>query len=264
MANEPFKRTVERLKSLDLSKYEARCFTALVAISNGTAREISEYGEVPRTRVYDAMESLESRGLVEIHYTSPRRYRPIDYETAVDRLFDQYKSRFDDLESGLEELSSGTVDSSTKNTSSVWNMCGTDTIDQRIDDISSDAHSLIHVLIYDDDVITDAFIQSLIEADNRGLEVAIGTPIDSVRSRLNERLDSDNIFRFPSFEGASTNQSGQDISIGRILLWDNVTLMITSVTKTASNLDERAICSRGQQNPIVLLGSQFVKSKQMD
>ena len=48
------------LQQLGLKEYEARCFVGLSQLSSGTAKQLSESTEVPRTRVYDAIRVLEA------------------------------------------------------------------------------------------------------------------------------------------------------------------------------------------------------------
>ena len=55
---------VEQLKALGLSTYAARTFVALVSLGEGTAPDVSEVADVPRTRVYDAADELRDRGPV--------------------------------------------------------------------------------------------------------------------------------------------------------------------------------------------------------
>ena len=50
------------LQELGLREYEARCFVGLSRLPTGTAREISEVTEVPRTRVYEATRVLAAEG----------------------------------------------------------------------------------------------------------------------------------------------------------------------------------------------------------
>jgi len=77
--NETTREAISLLQDLGLQEYEARCFMALNQLPNGTAKEIHEISEVPRTRVYDAIRVLESQGLVEVQHTEsagvPRRQR---------------------------------------------------------------------------------------------------------------------------------------------------------------------------------------------
>lgn len=53
---------VTSLEELGLTEYEARCFVALTRLSKGTAKEVSQVADVPRSRVYDTIERLERTG----------------------------------------------------------------------------------------------------------------------------------------------------------------------------------------------------------
>lgn len=85
-------RAVEQLKSLGLSTYAARMFVALVGLRDGTAQDVSDVAEVPRTRVYDTAEELETLGLIEIQETAPKRFWAASIETA-ERQFRREHSR---------------------------------------------------------------------------------------------------------------------------------------------------------------------------
>jgi sugar-specific transcriptional regulator TrmB len=64
-------RAVELLQQLGLKEYEARCFVGLTRVPSGTAKQLGEITDVPRTRVYDAVRVLEAQGLVEVQHSSP-------------------------------------------------------------------------------------------------------------------------------------------------------------------------------------------------
>ncbi|WP_321163696.1 helix-turn-helix domain-containing protein [Halorubrum lipolyticum] len=46
------------LKELGFSEYEAYTFVYLLQLGTGTAKDVAEIGDVPRTRVYDAVDAL--------------------------------------------------------------------------------------------------------------------------------------------------------------------------------------------------------------
>jgi len=83
---------VEVLQQLGLKEYEARCFVGLSRLNTGTAKQLSELTEVPRTRVYDAIRVLEAKGLVEIQHSSPRQFRAVPLDEATE-TWDQYEGR---------------------------------------------------------------------------------------------------------------------------------------------------------------------------
>ena len=95
---------IDLLQGLGLKEYEAKCFAALTRLPSGTAKEISDTAEVPRTRVYDAVRVLESSGLVEIQNGNPQYFRAIGVNEAVVILADRYSSRIDELDQALHGL----------------------------------------------------------------------------------------------------------------------------------------------------------------
>ena len=48
----------------NLNLYEVRIWTALLSRGVSTAGELSDIGNVPRSRAYDVLESLEKKGFV--------------------------------------------------------------------------------------------------------------------------------------------------------------------------------------------------------
>ena len=81
-------RAITLLQDLGLKEYEARAFVALSRCDSGTAKEISEISEVPRTRVYDAIRVLEQQGLVEVQQSTPKQFRAVTPDEAV-RIIEQ-------------------------------------------------------------------------------------------------------------------------------------------------------------------------------
>ncbi|WP_433633300.1 TrmB family transcriptional regulator [Halomicrococcus sp. NG-SE-24] len=79
---------IDQLEQLGLSTYAARTLVALVALGSGTAKDVSEVADVPRTRVYDAVEELQEEGLVDIQQSTPKQFWPVSTET-LSRSFER-------------------------------------------------------------------------------------------------------------------------------------------------------------------------------
>lgn len=75
------------LGELGLSSYEEQVYRTLLVTGATTAADLSVASDVPRGRIYDVLNGLESRGLVGTQATEPTRYRAVDPELAVERLF---------------------------------------------------------------------------------------------------------------------------------------------------------------------------------
>jgi sugar-specific transcriptional regulator TrmB len=95
---------VETLTELGLGLYAARTFVALVALSGGTAVEVSQAAEVPRTRVYDAAEELAEWDLIEVDESTPQRFIPVPSDVAAERFLREYRERVRGLRTSLASL----------------------------------------------------------------------------------------------------------------------------------------------------------------
>jgi len=136
--DETLEDAIEVLQQLGLKEYEAKCFVGLSRLSTGTAKQLSEITDVPRTRVYDAVRLLEAQGLVEVQHSSPQRFRVVPLEEATETLRDQYEARVDRLANALEQAEP--VESTDQDPiQEVWSMSGTDAIANRSNQLIKDA-----------------------------------------------------------------------------------------------------------------------------
>lgn len=121
---------VDALNSLGLTTYEARVFVALQKLGAGTASEVAEIAEVPRSQVYGAAEDLEERGLVDVEQSNPTRYRPVGVEEARDRLYRQLRSESDSAFEYLEGVRSE-YDTEDEESEAIWTVRGSTNVASR-------------------------------------------------------------------------------------------------------------------------------------
>ncbi|MDD4878029.1 MAG: helix-turn-helix domain-containing protein [Candidatus Nanoarchaeia archaeon] len=69
--------------AFDLNEYEIKTWTALLSRGESTAGELAEISTVPRSRVYDILESLTSKGYVLKKNATPIRYKTVSPEEAL-------------------------------------------------------------------------------------------------------------------------------------------------------------------------------------
>ncbi|MBT3416774.1 TrmB family transcriptional regulator [Candidatus Woesearchaeota archaeon] len=84
-----------------LNLYEVRIWTALLSRGKSTAGELSEIGEVPRSRAYDVLESLEKKGFVTLKVGKPIEYLAVEPKEVVERLKKSVKV---DADKNLQKL----------------------------------------------------------------------------------------------------------------------------------------------------------------
>ncbi|MDD5331514.1 MAG: helix-turn-helix domain-containing protein [Candidatus Nanoarchaeia archaeon] len=91
-------------RSFNLNLYEARIWTALLSRGISTAGELSEIGNVPRSRAYDVLESLEKKGFVVMKLGKPIKYLAVDPGEVVDRVKKNVKIKADEDTKKLDNL----------------------------------------------------------------------------------------------------------------------------------------------------------------
>ncbi len=64
------------LKELGLTDYETRSYLALLERGVLTASQVSEEAEVPYSKIYETLTSLEKKGWIETEHGRPARYYP--------------------------------------------------------------------------------------------------------------------------------------------------------------------------------------------
>ena len=69
--------TLKALKIMGLTDYETRAYLALTSIISGTATELSLVSEVPRSKIYQVLKSLERKGFIEITKGKPLKFNVI-------------------------------------------------------------------------------------------------------------------------------------------------------------------------------------------
>ena len=77
---------LSKLRNLfGLNLYEVRIWTALLSRGVSTAGELSDIGNVPRSRAYDVLESLEKKGFVMMKLGKPIKYLAVEPKEVVER-----------------------------------------------------------------------------------------------------------------------------------------------------------------------------------
>ena len=85
----------------NLNLYEVRIWTALLSRGVSTAGELSDIGNVPRSRTYDILESLEKRGFVIMKLGKPIKFIALKPEEVIERA---KKNVHEDSKEAIEKL----------------------------------------------------------------------------------------------------------------------------------------------------------------
>lgn len=252
-------RAITLLEELGLKQYEAKAFVALTRLPEGTAKRVSEISEVPRTRVYDAVRTLESKGLVEIQHSSPQRFRAVTVDEAANTLRSEYEERTDSLRDALASLDRETRDTETDDTHEVWGLSGTTAITNRSRELLDEADREVVLVFGDRSLVTEPLLGRLAAAHQRGVAIVVGTTDEGVRSRLQDTLPDAEVF-VSELAWLQGLDSGDGTSVTRLLLVDRDRVLVGTVQEGAGNDEEReqAVFGRGFDNGLVAVARRLL------
>jgi len=102
IVKEEFLSTLRRYFSLNL--YEVKIWASLLSRGISTAGELSDIANVPRSRSYDVLESLEKKGFVIMKLGKPIKYIAVPPAEVVERVKKNMRKEAEDKVKRLENL----------------------------------------------------------------------------------------------------------------------------------------------------------------
>jgi len=188
-------------KIFDLNLYEVKVWTALLSRGTSTAGELSNISDVPRSRTYDILESLEKKGFIIMKLGKPIRFVALKPEEVVERvkknLMRHAKERSERLEKlkgddVLEELTS----LFTKGIKFVepsdlsGSLRGRQNLYNHLDMMIGAAEKTVTILTTAEGINRklEALMPSLEGCKKRGVKVRIAAPIDNNNLKVAREL----------------------------------------------------------------------------
>jgi sugar-specific transcriptional regulator TrmB len=250
--DEALDESISVLQQLGLKEYEAKCFVGLTRLTIGTAKQLSEVTEVPRTRIYDAIRVLEAQGLVEIRHTSPKQFRAVPLEEALETLRDQYQDRIERLEGLLDGMEDVEPSEETP-VQEVWSMTGATAVENRTEQLIDASESEVVFVIGHPSLLTDDLVDTL----NRigpDVDLLVGTVTESLQEQVKSAVPGARTFVSGLEWLNDTTDSG--VVIGRLLLVDRSTILVSTVEPDSG--DEHAVFGGGFKNGLVVISRRLL------
>lgn len=234
---------LELIEELGFKQYEAQTLVGLSRIGTGTAKDVARVSDVPRTRVYDAVDALHERGLVDVQYTTPKKFTIVSRETLVRKLNVEREETIADLATLLEELG---PEETTQEQFGVWTVTGTEAVAQRVTEFLEVADEKI-VLMTTDDLLSDEQIDDLAAAHERDVDVYVAGISEHVQERIQERV--------PSAELFETLWEWRETPAGSLLIVDDRNALVSALVdgQGSTEHEETAIWGSGERNSLVVV-----------
>ncbi|MFB6228215.1 MAG: TrmB family transcriptional regulator [Halobacteriales archaeon] len=209
---------VDALKQFGLSTYEARVFVALQKLEAGSASEVSEVTDVPRSQVYGAADELEARGLVDVQQGTPTRYRPVGIEEARERLYEGLRATGDAAFAYIDDVQ-GQNAGEEEQGESIWTVEGKENVAARCVSLIGETDSEVVYATGDPEALNDVR-DALHDALDRGASVTVVSAERPVLDATREITEGIETLFIPA-------DSDPDMSTGRVLLADRDTVLLS-------------------------------------
>ena len=98
------KKFLTKIKDFGLNSYESKVWVALLSRGVSTAGELSDIANVPRSRSYDVLESLEKKGFVVMKLGKPIKYIAVPPNEVVERVKKNMRKQAEDAVDRLDNL----------------------------------------------------------------------------------------------------------------------------------------------------------------
>ena len=206
----------------DLNLYEVKLWAALLSRGVSTAGELSDIADVPRSRSYDVLESLEKKGFVVMKLGKPIKYIAIPPSEVVERVKKNMHSNAQEKIKRLDVIKTSPLmqELDTLHTNGIslvdpadMSGClrGRNNLYNHLDLLIKEAKSSVNIMTSDKGFMRKAegLKGTLEKANKRGVSIRISAPItkesksavDSLKNiaevRHNSKIDS----RFVTVDG---------------------------------------------------------------
>jgi len=187
-------------KIFDLNLYEVKVWTALLSRGTSTAGELSNISDVPRSRTYDILESLEKKGFIIMKLGKPIKFVALKPEEVVERVKKNLMKSAQEKTKRLETLKGDEV---LQELSSLFtqgikfvepadlsgSLRGRQNLYNHLDMMVRDAESTITIVTTAEGLNRklEALMPSLEKCKKRGVKVRIAAPVD--KNNLNVARD---------------------------------------------------------------------------
>ena len=199
IVNEEFLSKLRRAFNLNL--YEVKLWTALLSRGVSTAGELSDIADVPRSRTYDVLESLERKGFVIVKPEKPIKYMAISPGEVLARVKNRISIIAKERSDRLEKLSTSDILKELEMlfkqgiepmqpTDFSGALKGRHNLYDHLAMLCKEAQNSIHIMTTEDGFVRKIrTIKPLLEkAKARGVNIKIAAPITSKTKEMVDRL----------------------------------------------------------------------------
>ena len=188
-------------KIFDLNLYEVRVWTALLSRGVSTAGELSNISDVPRSRTYDILETLEKKGFIVMKLGKPIKFVALKPQEVIERVKKNLQRDATDKSKRLDRLKGEEIlgDLDTLFTQGIkfiepadlsGSVKGRQNVYNHLDMMVREAESSITIVTTSSGLNRklEALMPSLEKAKKRGVKIRIAAPINDTNKAIAKEL----------------------------------------------------------------------------
>jgi len=188
-------------KIFDLNLYEVKVWTALLSRGTSTAGELSNISDVPRSRTYDILESLEKKGFIVMKLGKPIKFIALKPEEVIERV---KKNLMQDAKEKTQRLEKLKGDDVLDELNSLFHkgikfvepsdlsgsLRGRQNLYNQLDMMVRDAEKSISIVTTEEGLNRklEALMPSLEQCKKRGVKIRIAAPVDKNNQKVAKDL----------------------------------------------------------------------------
>lgn len=160
--------TLETLKNLNFTEYEAKAYLALLEESPLTGYAVAKNSGVPRSKIYEVLESLVLRGDIFVSYGNTPQYIPVPAKELIRNRRLKAEEAFEQAEKSLVKF-----EQSSNDRENIWNITGRNEILDKVKACILSAEKRVLLEIWEEEF--NELESELRQAANKGVTITIIT-----------------------------------------------------------------------------------------
>jgi HTH-type transcriptional regulator, sugar sensing transcriptional regulator len=160
------KNTLETLKNLNFTEYEAKAYLTLLEDSPLTGYAVAKNSGVPRSKIYEVLESLVLRGDIFVSYGNTPQYIPVPAKELIRNRRLKAEEAFEQAEKSLAKF-----EQSTNDRENIWNIAGRNEILDKVKSCILSAKKRVLLEIWEEEF--KELELELKQAANKGVTITI-------------------------------------------------------------------------------------------
>lgn len=163
---------ISELREFGLTEYESRVYVVLTMYGSSIASFISEHTRIPSSKIYDILNSLKAKGLVEICSAKPKKFKAIDPKHALTNIVERREMLTNQLRIRATDILNKLKPVDEKDNSQIWSSAGKKIFLGKIAEIFRESKNYV-VFVTGDFPRNPQLDREIVKATKRGVKITV-------------------------------------------------------------------------------------------